>query len=81
MYKFVESQQSKLYALDEAIAEVEAEVASTGKNSGSKEYKYPSGQKFTINYKNVYENMTTLGGMPEHWRGVPAFAMFDIDGR
>ena len=57
MDKFVELQQSKLSALDKAIAEVEAEVASTGKNSGSKEYKYPSGQKFTINYKNVYENM------------------------
>ena len=57
MDKFVESQQNKLYALDKAIAEVEAEVASTGKNSGSKEYKYPLGQKFTINYKNVYENM------------------------
>ena len=57
MDKFVVRQQSKLSALDKAIAEVEAEVASTGKNSGSKEYKYPSGQKFTINYKNVYENM------------------------
>ena len=57
MDKFVARQQNKLLVLDKAIAEVEAEVASTGKNSGSKEYKYPSGQKFTINYKNVYENM------------------------
>lgn len=57
MDKFVSRQQNKLSVLDKAIAEVEAEVASTGKNSGSKEYKYPSGQKFTINYKNVYENM------------------------
>ena len=57
MDKFVARQQNKLSVLDKAIAEVEAEVASTGKNSGSKEYKYPSGQKFTINYKNVYENM------------------------
>lgn len=58
MDKFVESQQNKLSALDKAIAEVEAEVASTGKNSGStKEYEYPSGQKFTINYRNVYENL------------------------
>lgn len=58
MDKFVESQKSKLSALDKAIAEVEAEVASTGKNSGStKEYEYPSGQKFTINYRNVYENL------------------------
>ena len=57
MDKFVARQQNKLSVLDKAIAEVEAEVVSTGKNSGSKEYKYPSGQKFTINYKNVYENM------------------------
>lgn len=57
MDKFVSRQQNKLSVLDKAIAEVEAEVASTGKNSGSKEYKYPLGQKFTINYKNVYENM------------------------
>ena len=57
MDKFVELQQNKLSVLDKAIAEVETEVASTGKNSGSKEYKYPSGQKFEINYKNVYENM------------------------
>lgn len=58
MDKFVESQQSKLSALDKAIAEVEAEVASTGKNSGStKEYEYPSRQKFTINYRDVYENL------------------------
>jgi len=57
MDKFVARQQNKLSVLDKAIAELEAEVASTGKNSGSKEYKYPSGQKFTINYKNVYENM------------------------
>lgn len=57
MDKFVARQQNKLSVLDKAIAEVEAEVASTGKNSGSKEYKYPSGQKFTINYRNVYDNM------------------------
>lgn len=57
MDKFVARQQNKLSVLDKAIAEVEAEVASTGKSSGSKEYKYPSGQKFTINYKNVYENI------------------------
>ena len=57
MDKFVESQQSKLLVLNKAIAKVEAEVRASGRNSGSEEFEYHSGQKFTINYRNVYENM------------------------
>lgn len=57
MDKFVANQQSKLSVLNKAIAEVEAEVISTGKNSGVKSFTYPSGQKFEINYKNVYDNL------------------------